>query len=94
MIEHTDGFFCENRLCRFAIWKDNRFFTSKKKKVTRDLVTVLLKEKMVEANDLYSPKTGKTYSAFIALETDEEGRSRFKLIYQGKEPGAQGVMTS
>lgn len=94
VIEHTDGFFCENRLCRFAIWKDNRFFTSKKKKVTRDLVTVLLKEKMVEAIDLYSPKTGKTYSAIIALETDEEGRSRFKLIYQGKELGTQGVMTS
>ena len=94
VIEHTDGFFCENRLCRFAIWKDNRFFTSKKKKITRDLVTVLLKEKMVEATDLYSPKTGRTYSAFIALETDGEGRSRFKLIYQGKEPGTQGVMTS
>lgn len=94
VIEHSEGFFCENRLCRFAIWKDNRFFTSKKKKVTRNLVTILLKEKIVEATDLYSPKTGKTYSATIVLETDEEGRSRFKLIYQGKERKPKGVMTS
>ena len=57
-------------------------------------MTILLKEKMVEATDLYSPKTGKTYSATIVLETDEEGRSRFKLIYQGKERKPKGVMTS
>ncbi len=33
--EGQKGFFCENRDCAFALWKDNRFFSSKKRKVSR-----------------------------------------------------------
>lgn len=94
VVERPKGFFCENRLCHFAIWKDNRFFTEKRKTVTREMVAELLETRQVEAHDLYSRKTGKTYSALIILETDDQGRSRFKLSYPGKEPGAAGVMTS
>ena len=28
--ESPKGFFCSNRDCRFAIWKNNRFFSQKK----------------------------------------------------------------
>lgn len=94
VIERPKGFFCENRLCHFAIWKDNRFFTEKRKTVSRELVAELLENRQAEAHDLYSRKTGKTYSALIILETDDQGRSRFKLSYPGKEPGAAGEMTS
>ena len=94
VIERQKGFFCENRLCRFAIWKDNRFFTGKKKAITKELVTELLKNRQLEANDLFSQKSGKTYAATIVLETDEEGRARFRLFFPEKEPGTAGVMTS
>lgn len=93
VIERQKGFFCENRLCHFAIWKDNRFFTSKRKTVSRELISALLENRQVKADDLFSQKSGKTYSAIIMLETDKEGHARFKLICPEKDQGTQGVMT-
>jgi DNA topoisomerase-3 len=39
VIEKKNGFFCENRSCNFAIWKDNKFFSSKGKVVTKQNVS-------------------------------------------------------
>ena len=33
--EGKKGFFCEKRDCSFALWKDNKFFTGKKKTLTK-----------------------------------------------------------
>ncbi len=79
------GYFCENRICSFAIWKDNRFFTTKKKNITKELVSTLLEKKQADMTDLYSEKTGKLYSARVLLETDQEGHARFKLEYPQHE---------
>jgi len=35
VIESKKGFFCENRECRFVLWKDSKFFTAKKKTLTK-----------------------------------------------------------
>ena len=75
------GYFCENRICPFAIWKDNRFFTTKKKNISKELVAALLDKGQADMTDLYSEKTGKLYNAKVLLETDQEGRARFKLQY-------------
>ena len=42
--EGKKGFFCNNRECCFALWKDNRFFSSKKKSITKSVAAALLKE--------------------------------------------------
>ena len=34
VIESKKGFFCENRECRFVLWKDSKFFAAKKKTLT------------------------------------------------------------
>ena len=75
------GFFCENRICKFAIWKDNRFFTGKGKEVTKELVSELLEKRRVDVTGLVSEKTGKVYDATVLLFTDSEGRARFKLAF-------------
>ena len=75
------GFLCENRICKFAIWKDNRFFTGKGKEVTKELVSALLNKGQVEMTGLVSEKTGRVYDATVLLSTDEEGRARFKLAF-------------
>lgn len=75
------GYFCENRICPFAIWKDNRFFTTKKKNISKELVAALLDKGQADMTDLYSEKSGKLYNAKVLLETDQEGRARFKLQY-------------
>ena len=40
--ESKKGFFCENRECRFVLWKDSRFFTAKRKTLTKPIAAALL----------------------------------------------------
>ena len=79
------GYFCENRICPFAIWRDNRFFTAKKKNITKELVSTLLEKKQADMTGLYSEKTGKLYNARVLLETDQEGHARFRREYPRRE---------
>ena len=66
--EGKKGFFCDNRECSFALWKDNRFFSSKKKSITKSVAAALLKEGRISMSGLYSEKTGKTYDAEVILD--------------------------
>lgn len=63
--EGKKGFFCENEACAFALWKENRFFSSKKKTITKTVAAALLKEGRVSMSGLFSEKTGKTYDATL-----------------------------
>ena len=79
--ERDKGFFCTNRACRFVLWKDNRFFSSKKKKLDKKTAAALLTEGRVFFSDLHSEKTGKTYAAAILLEDDGE-KTNYKLEFE------------
>ena len=68
--ENGMGFFCENRDCGFALWKNSRFFAAKKKKLTREIAAALLNGKRVKLTGCASEKTGKTYDAVVTLEDD------------------------
>lgn len=57
--EGKKGFFCDNRECSFALWKDNRFFSSKKKSITKSVAAALLKEGRISMSGLYSEKNRK-----------------------------------
>ena len=46
--ESKRGYFCENRACRFALWKESRFFTAKKKSLTKSVAAALLKDGRVK----------------------------------------------
>ncbi len=39
--ESKKGFFCENRECRFVLWKDSKFFTAKKKTLAKAAAAAL-----------------------------------------------------
>ena len=43
----------------FALWKDNRFFSSKKKSITKSVAAALLKEGRISMSGLYSEKNRK-----------------------------------
>jgi len=83
--DNPKGFFCENRLCSFGIWKDNRFFTGKGKNITKGIVSTLLDKRRIDMKGLVSEKTGKVYDATVLLMTNEEGKARFKLEFPDKE---------
>lgn len=78
--ESPKGFFCENRTCSFVLWKNSRFFTAKKKALTKSLAAALLKNGRAPLKGCYSEKTGKTYDASVFLEDDGQ-RAGYKLVF-------------
>lgn len=78
-------FFCDNRDCSFALWKDNKFFSGKKKSITKSVAATLLKEGRVSMSGLYSEKTGKTYDAVVILDDTGDKYVNFKLEFPAKK---------
>ena len=83
--EGKKGFFCGNRECSFALWKDNRFFSSKKKSITKSVAAALLKEGRISMSGLYSEKTGRTYDAEVILDDTGGKYVNFKLEFPVKK---------
>lgn len=78
--EKQKGYFCQSPNCRFALWKENNFFTAKRKKLTRSIAAALLKDGRAPLKDCWSERTGKTYDALVVLEDNGEA-ARFKLVF-------------
>lgn len=70
-----------NKECRFALWKDNAFFESIGKKLTRDMAEKLLAAGRLRLTGCKSRKTGKTYDTTLVLETDADGRVVFHMEF-------------
>ena len=86
--ELQKGFFCQTESCKFAIWKNNKWWAAKKKQPTKALVTALLKDGRARITGCYSEKTGKTYDATVVLEDD--GRyANFKLEFDRQKGGSR-----
>ena len=82
--ENKKGFCCSNKACKFAIWKENKFFTSKKKTVTKSLVSELLKNGKVSLKGCYSAKTGKNYDCIVVLDDTGDKYVNFKMEFGKK----------
>lgn len=82
--ESQKGFFCSNKACKFGIFKDNKFFAAKKKKVTKEIVRTLLNEGRIFMSGLMSEKTSKPYNATIILDDKGEGYTGFKMEFEQK----------
>lgn len=79
--EKSKGFFCSNEDCKFALWKDNRFFDSLSKKLTKQVAEQLLSKGKASLKKCKSQKTGKTYDATVILTTAENGAAQFSLDF-------------
>ena len=84
--EMQKGFFCQNETCRFAIWKNTKWWAAKKKQPTKAVVAALLKDGRARLSACYSEKTGKTYDATVVLEDDGQYVS-FKLEFDRQKGG-------
>ena len=82
VVEREKGWFCENRECRFALWKDNAYFKRLGKHLDGRMVDKLLRDGRVRLKDCRSAK-GKTYNATVLLSTENDGRSKFNLEFEG-----------
>ena len=81
VVEREKGWFCENRECRFVLWKDNAFFKRLGKRLDAHVADKLLRDGRVRLKDCKSAK-GKTYNATVLLGTEVDGRSKFSLEFE------------
>lgn len=81
VIEKSKGFFCENKECKFALWKDNRFFESLSKKLTKQVAEQLLSKGKANLKKCRSVKTGKTYDTTVVLSVSDNGSAQFTLDF-------------
>ena len=81
VVERERGWFCENRECRFALWKDNAYFKRLGKHLDARMVDKLLRDGRVRLKDCKSPK-GKTYNATVLLAAESDGHSKFSLEFE------------
>ena len=73
IIEGEKGFGCTNwkNGCKYTIWKNDKFIESMGKKVTKEMVKLLLKNGKVGFRNLKSKK-GTLFSAYLRYEKDEK----------------------
>ena len=62
-------YYCENSpaKCFFRLWADDKFFTTKGKKLTSSIVKSLLAKGKVKLSGLKSERTGATYDAIVSF---------------------------
>lgn len=73
VIEGEKSFGCSNwkNGCKYTIWKDDRYIASFGKKISKEMVELLLKNGKVGFRNLKSKK-GNTFSAYFKYEKNEE----------------------
>ncbi len=87
VLDTPKAFSCETRDCGFVLWKNSRFFTAKRKQLTKQIVAALLKEGGVKLKGCYSEKSGSTYDTTVVLE-DDGNQVRYKMLF-GTGKGAK-----
>lgn len=86
VMDTPKAFSCETKDCGFVLWKNSRFFTAKRKQLTKQVAAALLKEGRVQLKGCYSEKHGSTYDTTVVLE-DDGNQVRYKMLF-GSEKGA------
>ena len=86
--ETQKGFFCQDKSCKFAIWKNSKWWAAKRKQPTKTIVAELLKDGCARVTGLYSEKSGKTYDATVVLE-DTGQYVNFKLDFDRQKGGGK-----
>ena len=85
VLEGKKNYYCTNRGCSFAIWKETRFLSSMKKTISKKMAGDLLAKGKTHVKDFFSAKTGKTFEADLLMSVDD-GRVSFSLEFPQRKP--------
>ena len=80
IFEGKRNFYCSNRQCDFALWKDNRFLEGMEKKLDKKMAKELLDKACTHVKGLYSKKKDARFDADL-LMTLENGKPKFHLEF-------------
>ena len=76
------NYYCSSKECSFCMWEDNKFFASKKKKLTKKIAKELLDKGWCRVTGLYTPKKPQLYDAIIKLDDTGGKYISFKMEFE------------
>ena len=88
--EGKNNFACSDRSCGFVLWKNDRFWTSCKKELTKKMATDLLKKGRTNVKGMWSEKKQTTYDAAVILDDTGGKYINFKLEFPKRKEGVNG----
>ena len=88
--EGKNNFACSDRSCGFVLWKNDRFWTSRKKELTKKMATDLLKKGRTNIKGMWSEEKQTTYDAAVILDDTGGKYINFKLKFPKRKVGADG----
>ena len=87
MYEGKKNFYCSNRDCHFALWKETKYLERMHKTIDKRMAAELLKSGKVRIKDLYSAKKNMYFEADLIMDANGE-RVNFSLEFpSGKSSG-------
>ena len=87
--EGKKNFYCSNRECRFALWKETKYLERMLKTIDKRMAAELLKSGKVRVKDLYSAKKNMYFEADLIMDASED-RVNFSLDFPSKKPSGKG----
>ena len=88
--EGKKNFACSDRSCGFVLWKNDRFWTSRKKELTKKMATDLLKKERTNVEGMWSEKKQAAYDAAVILDDTGGKYINFKLEFPKRKEGVNG----
>ena len=80
--EKAKGFFCSDHSCKFALWKNNRYFESIGKTLNSATAQKLLSDGKVKLKSCKSARTGSTFDATVCLSVSDDGKVQFRMEFE------------
>ena len=80
--ERPKSYSCSDRECKFALWKNDRFFAAIGKSMNSTVAKQLLTSGKVKLKGCVSAKTGKKYDATVWMIVDENGKYQFSMDFE------------
>ena len=88
--EGKNNFACSDRSCGFVLWKNDRFWTSRKKELTKKMAMDLLKKGRTNVKGMWTEKKQAAYDAAVILDDTGGKYINFKLEFPKRKEGVNG----
>ena len=82
--EKAKAFFCADRSCGFALWKNDRYFESIGKSLNKATAQKLLADGWIKLKGCKSRKTGKTFDATVRMEVNDQKKAQFTMEFDNR----------
>lgn len=92
VFEGSKSFYCSNRECSFCLWKETKWLSGMRKKLSKKMAIAILKDGRVHVTGFYSAKKGRNFDADLVMADDGE-RVNYSLDFssngaaKGKKKG-------